>query len=847
MDNLDIKILWIDDEADFQDGCEYIIRKAGFTPLIATTAKQGIRYYCDEIQDIALVLCDFKMPEMNGFELRKTILPFGDTIPFAIISSFVTKEMALEALSLKITAFYDKPYEVEEIIRFIQKESFDRIQFIREYRLIESVFIEEAYVILDEMEPDLISLNYDRGNHEVLKTLARCAHTLKGSSGCLNSNVLTKYMHKYEDIISALLKKEISLTDQIYEILFKGLDRIKELVKSISNKQIQSYKLETILPEILIDISKIKEKENFDEITLKENIPTVQIQEQKLKDNISVPVHMLDELSNNSGEITVLRNMVNKIIRSLELKYTQNKDIQNLGELFDEMHKINSKIQSRITDLCKVPLSGVLKPIPRIIRDLSRDLGKDIKLDIFGDSMRIDNSLAQVCSNSLIHLVRNSVDHGIETVEERLKNKKTKIGTIKIQCSEDNNIVQINISDDGRGIDQNKIVAKAIEKGLYTKEQLESLSEQQIFEIIFASGFSTAEKLTDVSGRGVGMDMVKSSVEACGGQIVIESRVNFGTEFKLLLPKPKSVLIIQSLLINCADQCFAIPQDSIFRVLRIDHDNYRSMIQKISTEDVLKYEEILYPIVNLKKILKISKKIDKKFDAKNTILEILILKTKDLMFAMQVDEILDSEEIVLKEINQCFNFQRIYSGATFMGDGTIGLILNIKNIAELAGIKLNKHNKSPERNEIHLLDKKIETSDFQNYLLFHFESNSIYGIPLSQVFRLEEIPKSKIQLSGTKKVVIYRDSIMPIYTLENLLNLTTKLKEHAIQNECLSVIVTKNEVGYKGYVVSEVLDIASGSKDISHEIRDRVGIIGNTFIHDKTVTILDISNISLDS
>jgi two-component system, chemotaxis family, sensor kinase CheA len=552
---------------------------------------------------------------------------------------------------------------------------------------------------------------------------------------------------------------------------------------------------------------------------------------------------MLDELTNNSGKITVIRNMVNKIIHSLEVKYIQNKDIQNLGELFDEMHKINSTIQSRITDLCKVPLSGVLKPIPRIIRELSRDLNKNVKLDIFGESLRIDNSLVHVCSNCLIHLVRNSVDHGIETVNERVKKNKPKIGTIKIHCSEDNNIVQISISDDGSGIDQNKIIAKAIEKGLYTQEQLEFMSEQQIFEIIFASGFSTAEKLTDVSGRGVGMDMVKSSVESCGGQIVIDSKVGIGTEFMLLLPKPKSVLIIHSLLVKCVDQCFAIPQESIFRVLRIEQDKYNTMIQNVGNEVVLHYEEALYPLVKLKKILKVTDKND----VKSLIMEILILKTKDFMYAMQVDEILDSEEIVLKELNQCFNFQGIYSGATFMGDGSIGLILNVKNIAELAGIKLNKPFRKMEENKLPLLNRNLDSSDLQNYLLFHIDSKSIYGIPLTEVFRLEEISKLNIQHSGIKKVIIYRDCIMPLFTFEKLLNLTSQSDNNVSLNESLSIIVTKNNEGYKGFIVSQVLDIALGSKDISQEIRDREGIIGNVFIQDKTVTILDIPKVLMGS
>ncbi len=836
MENIDLKILWIEDELDFLEIAKNIILKTGYIPLIAQTPEEGLKLFKEEMSNIVLVLCDYMMPVMNGFELRKATLPYGEAVPFGIVSAYVTKQMALDALGLKICGFFDKPFQIENMIEIIKKESENRASFLKESKILEGIFIEEATSILDDIEPALISLENDRTNLEILKIISRGAHTLKGSSGCLTNNIITKYVHKYEDLVSAIQKNTLNLTDDIYDILFKGFDRIKELINSISSKKLHSYSIELLLPEVTIDLN--KNKDDKPEI-IKETNKNKDHQVQKIKDNITVPIYMLDELSGFSGEITVIRNMVNKIIRSLELKYNDDKDIQILGELFDEMNKINSTIQNRITDLCKVPLSSVFKPIPRIIRDLSKELGKNIFLKIEGENLRVANSLVVVCSNSLIHLVRNSADHGIESPDERIKQSKPEMGTIHINCVEDNNDVVISIMDDGKGLDLEKIRQKAIEKELYTDKQLSLMSEQQTYEIIFASGFSTAAKLTDVSGRGVGMDMVKSSVEAVGGKIEISSKLSEGTTFKLKLPKPKSVLIINSLLVQCLDRCFAVPEDSIVSVLSLEKEKFNQMVQSLSFGNVLSYGNHLYPLLELKKVLKLSQSSLKE---EKTIFDILILQVDHFRYALEVDGILDSEEIVLKRLNPCFNYKGIYAGATFMGDGSIGLILDVKNIALAAGVKLE--NIKDEISAVKINHNIIkEKSSLINYLLFKIESKSIYGIPLKNVFRLEEIEKSKVQFSGSNMVITYREGIMPIYSMENILKLSKKSDLIDDSRDQLSVIVLENIEGYMGFEVPKIIDIVLGNIEIQKEVRDRVGVLGNTFIQDQTVTILDMPTV----
>ena len=546
MANFDLKILCVDDEPSILALYESTIKEDGFTPILCSDPLQAVNIYKEQQSSILLVISDYQMPQMTGFEFRKAVMVEDQSIPFIVVSSYVSKDMALAALNLKIEAFYDKPVLDADLSKIIEKYAKSRMELIRESQVLESVFIEEASTILDEMDSVLLALDHDRSSQEKINLIFRGAHTIKGSSGVLSSDVITRYVHKYEDIISAVKKGQTEFTDSIYEILLKGYDRIKELVSAAGEKKLANYRLDALLPELEVDKNSTKK-----EGPKKTDTPAAQTVAagpvQKAKDTISVPISMLEQLSSCSGEITVIRNMVNKLVKGLELQYVGNRDIQNLGELLEEMHKINGTIQTHITDLRKVPLTGVLKPIPRIIRDLAKDLNKSIDLVIEGDKLRVDNALATVCSNSLVHLVRNSADHGIESLAVRRELGKPESGTINIKCKEVGEEVQISIQDDGKGIDPKMIRNKAIEKGIHTAQQLSEMNEQQILGIIFASGFSTAAKVTDVSGRGVGMDMVRSSVEAVGGQIHIESKPGKGSTFLLKLPIPKSVLIITAL------------------------------------------------------------------------------------------------------------------------------------------------------------------------------------------------------------------------------------------------------------------------------------------------------------
>lgn len=823
MNTNDLKILWVDDEDDIVEMAKDVIKMAGYTPITANNVKSGIELYKQNIEDLVLVLSDYMMPEMNGIEFRKATLEIDNSVSFGIISAYVTKQMALDALDLNICGFYDKPFNIDKMLEVIKKKSEERAQNIIENRMIENTFYQEAMELLNEIEEKLIALDNDRANSELINSIARVLHTLKGSSGCLSTNIITKYVHKYEDLFLIIKKGGIQISNKLYEILFRGFDRIKELVSCIPQKKLKNYKLDDLIIEL-------KYEENLVENTVEE--PKIKNKvEVKVKDSISVPIYLLDELENYSGEITVIKNMIIKIIRNLEIKFIEDKEIHNLSELFEEMSKINSTIQNKINEICKVPISLIFRPLNRIIRDISTELNKKIQLNIEGDTIRVANSISEICSNCIIHLIRNSADHGIEMPEERTKLKKPLQGSINIKCVEDNNDFILNIKDDGRGIDTIKIKEKALEKNLYSIDELEKMSEKEIFEIIFSAGFSTASKVTDISGRGVGMDMVKTSVESIGGKLTIDSTLNKGTSFTLRLPKPKSVTIINSLIVEINRKIFAIPEDNIEIIVRVDSKKFSENLNYIYNQKVFIHNNKMYPLIELDKLLNLNVEHIENNDKKD-FYEILLIKIENLLFALIIDNIIDSEEIVLKKIPNFINRSGFFSGATFMADGSVGLIIDIKKIAMQSGMNAIQKKNEAEKNAVNIVKS--------NYLLTKIDQKSVYGFPLEYIFRIEEIYKNNIKLSGELQVINYREQLMIIQNVSNILGLTDGSK---MLNEKINVVVVKENNQYYGFEVNEVIDIVENFNPIDNTVSDRLGIIGNLNLNNKNVAILDVKNI----
>jgi two-component system chemotaxis sensor kinase CheA len=476
--------------------------------------------------------------------------------------------------------------------------------------------------------------------------------------------------------------------------------------------------------------------------------------------------------------------------------------------------------------------------LPRTVRDTARSLGKQINLKIEGDVIRVDTALAQALSDSLIHIVRNSIDHGIEGGDKRVERRKNREGQILIRAVEKGEEVIVTIQDDGGGLDTERIKKKAVERGLYSAADIEQLSKPKIFSLIFESGFSTAQQVTDVSGRGVGMDMVRSSIQKVKGRIEIDSEIGKGTTFALHMPIPKSVLIISSLLVDAAGSSFALPQDSISRLIRLEGKRVQKTIKKLEGTYVFEFENHLIPIVDLGEILSLRPKNSVDYLSRDS-QNILVVQTETVKFALAVDKILDSEEIVVKSVGRHLERAKVYGGATFMGDGSVGLILNANGIADLAGVTSGKATVSEDAEEV----EKFKDVDQEEYLMFSLWNDGAYAVALRHIHRLEEFPRASFQTVGERTVVIYRDQMVPLVDVSAVFGSPGADLDAKLAQDPIPVFVVTINSRYVAFMIREIKDVCLGPSQLDISVRDRDEIGGCIEINKKVISVIDLNAI----
>ena len=829
-----LKVLIIDDEQDIGNLIVDIVSPC-FEGVYAPSAEEGQKIIEKLGAEIVCVVSDYKMGGMNGIEFRLAMSEKQKEIPFILLSGYITKEDAMAGVEAKISAFQSKPFDPDKLLDLIKRLGNERESTIRERIALEQIFIEEASNIVEELEPLIMSLEQNPNDMETLNIIFRLVHTIKGSSGVLESIHIRTYVHKYEDLLSKLKTGAMAATPEIISVLLQGFDVVGQMIAALRKAEPWTKDVEALAT--IFDVKRLADNSNVEAAGVQG--AANQVRTDAVKDTVNVPSAMLDEFMELSGEITVIRNMVNKLVRVIEKEAPSNRNVQHLGELLDEMHKINSGMQGRLVETRKVPLSKVFRPLPRTVRDTARALGKNINLKVEGDTIRVDTSLAQALSDSLVHIVRNSLDHGIEQKELRIQRKKNAEGSITIRAVELGEEIVISIQDDGGGLDVSRIKKKAVERGLYSSADIEQLPAQKIYSLIFESGFSTAQQVTDVSGRGVGMDMVRSSVQKVKGRIDIDSELGKGTKFSLHLPIPKSVLIISSLVVEAAGYAFAIPQDSISRLLRLEGKRVQQSIKTLEGAYVLEYEGRLIPIADLGETLGLRARRSVDF-LKNEIQNILIVKTEESFFSLTVDRVLDSEEIVVKNVGKHLERLKVYAGATFMGDGRVGLILSVEGVAETAGVMGNRVIKGDDGDIVKTAKQPDNT---QEILLFSLWCDGSFAVPLSLIHRLEELPRSSFQVLGERQVVIYREQVVPLVDLSEVLGLKTLQPELKLLQDPVSIFVIMIHDRYVAFIIRQIKDVCSVSNKLDTAVRDRDAIAGTIEVNGRVVSMLDIFSI----
>jgi len=540
---------------------------------------------------------------------------------------------------------------------------------------------------------------------------------------------------------------------------------------------------------------------------------------------VRVNVSLLDKIMNVVGELVLNRNQI--------LQFANNDTSSELSRLAHQLNAITTELQTDIMTTRMQPVGSVLSKFERVVRDLSRQQGKNIKLSITGKETELDKTLLEAIRDPLTHLIRNSVDHGVEVPERRVENGKAEQGSIAIRAYHEGGQVTIEIADDGNGIDPDRILEKAISKEIVSAEKGKMLSKKQILNLVFTPGFSTAEQVTNISGRGVGMDVVKSNIEKIGGSVDVSSKVGEGTVFKLKIPL--TLAIVPALVVQSCKETYAIPQTNLVELVRIEEGEDKK-IENIHDSEFFRLRGDLIPIFRLDSSLDLQ---NCEKSGQSSDINIAILNAEGAIYGLVVDQVLDTEEIVVKPLSRELKELSIYGGATIMGDGSVALIIDALGYYNHMG-----RVQAQKKSDINLSDRHSEKEVAYNdeVLLCALEDGREYGIPLAVVQRLEEFSKNDIEWSGEMPLVRYRGKAMPLIQLEKSLSVSDQSALTTGQED-LPVIVINARGVQLGFVVSEIRDIAINHSKISTDTSDRDGFVGTAFINDKTITILDIYKI----
>ncbi len=507
-------------------------------------------------------------------------------------------------------------------------------------------------------------------------------------------------------------------------------------------------------------------------------------------------------------------------------------DMPGIGTSMGNVDTVTTELQENIMRTRMQTLGTVFGKFPRVIRELCRKTGKEIEVEIEGSEVELDKSIIEALGDPMTHLLRNAADHGIEPPEERERAGKPRTGRLRIAAFHEGGQVNILIEDDGRGIDVDRVKAKAVERGLITPAQAQAMDDREAVMLIFAPGFSTAEQVTDVSGRGVGMDVVRNNVESLGGQIEVESRPGQGTTVVLKLPL--TLAIIPSLVVTAGGRRFAVPQVSLEELVRLRAGDPTRRLEQVHGAEVMRLRGRLLPIVRLREQLGMEEPAGDAADGAGRAVQVLVLKVGAHRYGLVVDEVLDSEEIVVKPLPVYLKDSRCYAGATIMGDGRVAMILDVAGIAEKAGLKFGETEGAPTAQEER--KARLEQTETQSLLLFRNHPDQVFAINLGLVARIERISRDDIDRVGGVEYLRYPDRSLRLVRLHDFLPVNAPGEEPA----ALYVIVPKLVRHTMGILATDFEDVIRARVDVDQETLRGPGILGSAVVDGRMVIFLDI-------
>ena len=528
--------------------------------------------------------------------------------------------------------------------------------------------------------------------------------------------------------------------------------------------------------------------------------------------SIRVNVRLLDRLMDTVGELVLVRNQL------VQSALAENRTLP--GAAGQRLNLITSELQQAVMKTRLQPIGTVWERFPRMCRDAAAAGGKKVRMEMTGQQTELDRSIIESIRDPLTHLIRNCLDHGIETVEKRMAAGKKEEGVIRLRAFHEGGQVQIEIADDGDGIRPDIIRDAALRRGIITPAKAMTMSDRETVALIFAPGFSTAQQVTRLSGRGVGLDVVKSNLEAISGSVDVLSRPGEGTTFTIKIPL--TLAIVPALLVACGKQRFAIPQVNLLEVLRLA----AGQVEDVGDVSVYRLRGKLVPVVRLREILRLPGQAEVEIE------NLVILEANGRIFGLVVDSMQDTQEIVVKPLDRMLKTLGPYAGATILGDGSISLILDPTGMATLAKLDLSgpADDFTGDTGE-----PEVEGDDL---LIFDLSADYRCAVELSHVTRLEEFEAARVEANEMGDVIQYGDRIMPLVPLHRLLNPRAPVRVPD-PSDHLRVLVHERPEGCYGFLVDQVIDIVREPLSLQHQ-GERAGVVGSAILRGRVTDVLDL-------
>jgi two-component system chemotaxis sensor kinase CheA len=685
-------------------------------------------------------------------------------------------------------------------------------------------FLIESNENLGRLDQEIVELEQRPKDTVLLASVFRTFHTIKGACGMLGFQNLEGITHAAENLLSQFRSGARELTPGLVSVILQTVDVVKQELAAIEGTGAESVDPHQETVRTL--------KQACDGPAVPESAaapatapdPETAIPQKSVTadSTIRVNVSLLDKLMNLVGELVLTRNQI--------LQVNSRQEDAGFNGISQRLNLITTELQEGVMKTRMQPIGVVWKKLPRLVRDLAAASGKRIQVTTDGEETELDRTIIEAINDPLTHLIRNCCDHGIEDPATRAKRGKPPVGTISLRAYHEGGQVNIEINDDGGGIDVERVKEKAVAKGLLRKDQAAQLSERELLSFIFLPGFSTAQTVTSVSGRGVGMDVVKTNIEHIGGSIDLSSRAGKGATIRLKIPL--TLAIIPGLIVVSGAEKFIIPQVCLLELICLEGEAGKKQIEEIYGARMYRRRGVLLPLVSLNEVLELSAPADP--DAIN----IVVLQAEGMQFGLIVDGICDTQEIVVKPLGKELKTLCCYAGSTILGDGSVALILDVLGIAQRARIASERHERTAKES-----GEPGTTEDCgELLLLFRAGKFSRLAAPLSLVARLEEFPQSQIEHAGGRPVVQYRGQILSLTAMAGILNAGELLELGG--RDPLQTIVFRDGGEQVGVVIDEILDIIQAP--VTGKMPSRLpGLSGSGVVDGKLADFIDLHAVVL--